>query len=346
MVSYTSFDRVIKAVDLKEADRVPVVPQITYTTARIIGIKFIDGMRNPERMADALIAGYREIGYDGIYVGWESSFNLVAESMGCKMRIGEDEIPSVAESIVKDPSDIDKVKIPDPEKDGRLPLHLRAISLVKDEVEDRVPIFRYIPGPLTLASLIRGPTLLLMELIKNPTLVHELLDLTTEASKRFGLAAVDHGANIIVIADPTASSSVVSPKMFEEFSFPYVKEILAAIKRVGAIPSLHICGKTEPILKKMSDTGAKILELDHLVDLAKAKKMVGDRVCILGNLEPSGSLLMGNPEDVENDARECIKKAAAGGGFILSSGCEIPLDAPIKNIKAMVRAAEKYGVYH
>ena len=79
----TSYRRVLAAVNLSKMDRVPVVPQITYTTSRISGLKFSEPMFDPNLMADALYSGFEHFEYDGIYVGWESSFNLMAEAMGC-----------------------------------------------------------------------------------------------------------------------------------------------------------------------------------------------------------------------------------------------------------------------
>ena len=345
MSALTPIQRVMAAVELEEPDYVPVVPQITYTTARVINIKFSEVLYNSEKMAGALVAGYRAAGYDGIYVGWESSFNLVAEAMGCRLRTRQDGVPVVEGRVVKDPSDVDKVRIVDPGRDGRLSVHLRAIELVREEVGRNVPIFRYIPGPLTLASILRGQEKLLVELIKNPDLVHDLLKLSTESSKRFGIAAVEHGADVIVVADPMASTSVISPKMFDQFVFPYTRDLLKVVSQAGGVPSLHICGKTGSILKRMIETGTRIIELDHPVDLALAKEKIGKRVCIEGNLNPTGTLLTGKPEDVEREARECIEKAAEGGGFILSSGCEVPLDAPFKNVRAMVLSSKKYGRY-
>jgi uroporphyrinogen decarboxylase len=321
------------------------VPQITYTTARIIKARVIDAVKDPEVMARALLAGYREIQYDGIYVGWESSFNLVAETMGCTLKMPVDDLPSVSESVVKTKDDIDKVKIPDPERDGRLPVHLKAIEIVKKNVDGRVPIFRYIPGPLTLATLLRGTYVALLELRTDKAFIHKLLKLSTEASKLFGVATVNYGADVVVVADPTASSSVISPDMFKEFSLPYIKEILSAVKKAGAVPSLHICGKTEPILSEMAISGARVLEVDFPVDLARAKSIVGRQVCLEGNIDPSGILLNGDVSKVMWSSKECIEKAAVGGGFILSSGCEVPLDAPIENLKAMVKAARTYGLY-
>jgi uroporphyrinogen decarboxylase len=334
------------AIELKEPDYVPVVPQITYTTARITGVRYQDALYSAEKMANALIAGYKMIGYDGIYVGWESSYNLVAEAMGCKLRIPLDGIPTVVEHVVNDPSDVDKIKVVDPEQDGRLPIHLKAIELVRKEVGRSTPIFKYVPGPFTLAGILLDQEKFLISLVRNPDIIHNILKSSTESSKRFGVAVVEHGADVVVVADPFASTSVISPKMFDQFVFLHIKEVLRAISEAGGVPSLHICGNTAPILERMVDTGARVVELDYEVNLEYAKGKIGRSVCVEGNVNPNGALLTGKPVDVEREAKDCITKASKGGGFILSSGCEVPLDTPLENVKAMVLAAKKYGRYH
>lgn len=345
MSTLTPFQRVMAVIELKEPDYVPVVPMITYTTAQLTGIQFSEALYSAEKMAKALIAGYKSAGYDGVYVGWESSFNLVAEAMGCKLQIQPNSVAFVKDRVIKEPSDLDKIEVANPERDGRLPIHLKATELVREKIGRGVPIFKYVPGPLTLASVLRGQDQLLMELVRNPDFVYDILKPATESSKRYGAATVEHGADIAVVADPIASSSVISPKMFDQFAFSPIKDVLESISDRGGIPSLHICGNTIPILERMVDTGAHIIELDYQVDLTFAKDMVGERVCIQGNIDPVGILLNGKPRDVERKARECIEKAAKGGGFILSSGCEVPINAPFENVKAMVSAAKKYGQY-
>jgi uroporphyrinogen decarboxylase len=345
MSMLTRFQRVMAAIELKEPDYVPVVPMITYATAQLTGIQFSEALYSAEKMAKALLAGYKSAGYDGIYVGWESSFNLMAEALGCKLQIQPNSVAFVRDQMIKEPSDLDKIEVPDPEIDGRLPIHLKAIELVKEKIGADAPIFKYVPGPLTLTSVLRSPDQLLMDLVKNPDFVYDILKTASESSKLYGAATVEHGADIAVVADPIASSSVISPKMFDQFAFSPIKNVSKSISDAGGIPSLHICGNTIPILERMVDTGARIIELDYKVDLTFAKDMVGERVCIQGNIDPVSILLYGKPSDVERKARECIEKAAKGGGFILSSGDEAPLNAPFENVKAMVSAAKKYGQY-
>lgn len=345
MASLTPLQRVMRVLKGKLPDRIPVIPQITYTTAQLTGVGLVEALHSPEKTAEALLAGQRELGYDAIYVGWESSFNLLAEAMGCTMRFPEDSVPQVAEHVVKSPNDLSNINIPDPHHSGRLPLHFDLIRLVKESVGDEIPLFAYTPGPFTLAGQIAGVNPLMIATIRNPTFVEDLLDITTEASIRYAQANIEAGVSVITTADPTASGSLISPKTFEIYAAPRQKTIMDSIERAGAYPSLHICGKTTPMLEQMAQTGTKIMELDHLVDMEEAKERVGDQIILMGNLNPTELLLTGTPADVERAAKRCIETVGQDGQYILSSGCEVPPLAPLANIRAMVKAAEKYGQF-
>lgn len=343
MKQLTAYQRVMTVFQGNLPDRVPVIPQITYTTAQLTGVGLVEALHSPEKTAEALLMGQRELGYDAIYVGWESSFNLLAEAMGCTMRFPEESVPQVVEHVIKTPNDVESLEIPDPMKAGRLPLHMDLLSRVKREVKGKVPLFAYTPGPFTLAGQLYGINKLMAATIQNPQFVRALVDKTTITSALYARANVKEGVDVVVTADPTASGSLISSKTFETFAAPHLKHIMMAVAKVGATPSLHICGKTTPLLKLMANTGAGILELDHLVNLKEAKAQVGDRVILMGNLDPTNLLLNGTPAQVEQAAKASIEAVGMDGRYILSSGCEIPPNAPLENIKAMVTAAEKFG---
>ena len=345
MKQLSTYQRVMHVMEGKLPDRIPVIPQITYTTAQLTGVGLVEALHSPEKTSEALLAGQRELGYDAIYVGWESSFNLLAEAMGCTMRFPEDSVPQVVDHVIKTPNDVEALEIPDPMKAGRLPLHMEMLKRIKSEVKGKVPLFAYTPGPFTLAGQLFGINKLMAATIQDPQLVRALVDKTTITSTLYARANVREGVDVVVTADPTASGSLISPKTFETFVAPHLKHIIMAVSKVGAIPSLHICGKTTPLLKLMANTGARALELDHLVDLQEAKTQVGDRVLIMGNLDPTNLLLNGTPAQVEQAARILIETVGSDGRYILSSGCEIPPNAPLENIQAMVTAAEKYGKF-
>ncbi|KLU63021.1 uroporphyrinogen decarboxylase [Peptococcaceae bacterium CEB3] len=109
-------------------------------------------------------------------------------------------------------------------------------------------------------------------------------------------------------------------------------------KERGAMTLLHICGNNTAVLDLMADTGAQILELDYKVDMKVAKARVGERVCLMGNLNPSALLLQGTVEEVEQAAAQVISNAGPRG-LILGSGCEVPMYAPQENLLAMIRVA-------
>ncbi len=108
---------------------------------------------------------------------------------------------------------------------------------------------------------------------------------------------------------------------------------------------LHICRNSMPILAEMARTGAAVLELDSPVDLAEARRAVGEGIVLKGNIDAAAVIEKGKVADVEQAVRAAIDAAAAGGRFILSTGDSIPLAAPEENIAALVEYGRKYGRY-
>jgi uroporphyrinogen decarboxylase len=157
----------------------------------------------------------------------------------------------------------------------------------------------------------------------------------------FPMALVYHN----YIHEPTASGTLISAEQFKVFAKPYLKMYAdRIIERSGSGPTLHICGNTSRIWSDMADTGATILSLDNQIDLADAKEAVGDRVCLMGNVRPIETLMKGTREQVLVEAKECLRKAHDNPkGYILSSGCGLPLDTPPENVVALMDAARIYG---
>jgi uroporphyrinogen decarboxylase len=146
------------------------------------------------------------------------------------------------------------------------------------------------------------------------------------------------------LTDPMSSTTVISPRQFREFSYPYLKELIDYIHGRGKSVTLHICGKTNKIWEAMADAGADCISIDNDADLAEAKSAVGERVRIMGNVKPSETMLQGTPAEVRREVRECVTKAwDSPKGYIVASGCSLPTDTPFANIRAMMDAVAEIG---
>ena len=337
----SSRERSVAALTGKPYDRIPVNLLISDHAARVIGVTVADYNNSAQLMAKGQIAAWLAYGADMVNTG--PGLAGIPEAIGSRLAF-PDNTPFVTDYAVKDESDLDHLKVPDPEKDGRLPLFLEAGSIVVREIGDQVPVSMTTSGPFTTAANIRGTETFLRDLHKNPEFAHRLLRLATESIVRFAEKAIQIGARL-GLADPVASGTLISQRQFRAFALPYIKETVERITAfAGVPPSLHICGNTAKIWGDMADTGVAVLSLDDMIDIGEAKTAVGERVALLGNIRPTEVMYLGGPDDVRRNAKECLSKGwDTPKGYILGLGCGLPIDTPPENIHALVQAAREFG---
>ena len=355
-------ERVRRALERKEPDRVPVFPVITALhAARATGIRYRDVVLNPWLNYEALLRAWRLYGFDGFEVGLASRLDkdisivkksgeeFLSKNGKLLARLQEYDMPIQLENEIpiKDEKDIEKIRIKTWKEyiqDGQA----EPVKKVLEEVGEDA----FIAGTAASQSMnflvsMRGSQQALLDLIDNPELAHKIMELGTEISIQIGYALIEAGVDAIYIGDAWASSTIISPGQYKEFCFPYHKKATEAFHKKGTPVYLHICGNSMPILEYMAETEVDAIEpLDPLggVDIAEVKRRVGDKVCLKGGVNTL-TLLRGTPEDVMEEAKHCIESAGRGGGYILGSGDDIPTDAPVENVKAMVEAAKIYGRY-
>jgi len=330
--------RFLNALSFKEVDQIPVIPQLTYASAKWVGLSIDEALNNGEKQLKSLLNAQEKCGYDAIYAGWEGSFTLLTTSLGAEEQIFKDKPPNVDKPLINEKEDLDKIKSLDPTKDGRIPINLKLIQELKQKTD--VPILSYIPAPLTLSGLLHGTEKIMLAIYMDPEFLQKLIDLSYKLTWKFALAKVKAGVDSITIADPTGSSDMISPKHFEQYSFPSLQKLIKDLKKEGIKVGLHICGNTKPILSLMAKTGADYLELDQAVDLGEARTEIKN-TCIIGNVSTS-ELLSAEKDQIVELSKSCIEKAGKIG-YILSSGCEVPYDTPIENIQAMVNTAIEHS---
>jgi MtaA/CmuA family methyltransferase len=155
----------------------------------------------------------------------------------------------------------------------------------------------------------------------------------------FGRALIERGANVIIVPEPTASSSMISPRTFRDLVLPLIQDLTSAL---AAPCILHICGNTAPILNSMEQSGADVLSLDQCMNLSESRQKAPD-VSLGGNVDPVNSLLLGDEKQVVENTLNCLRSAGTSR-FVLMSGCGVPPQTPIRNLRAMVRTAVDYGL--
>ena len=231
------------------------------------------------------------------------------------------------------------------DKDPRQQINHRALEMIYDAIGNEVNICHGINAPLTLAGGIVPPERLLRGTRKKGDQVHQLLRFTTDVLKQMVDSFSDLGFLDYFVYDPVASGSLISPKQYEEFALPYTHELIDHIRSRGCRwISLHICGNTEKSLDKIVKTGVDAFSLDQRVDLEVAKELVGDKVTLIGNIDPVSVFLQGSPAQMDAAVKEVIDKAADNPrGFIPSGGCGIPKEVPRENMDAFTAAVRKYG---
>ena len=350
----TSRERFLAAALLKKPDKVPAAPYNGNFGAALAGIPVSRYNTDPALMAAAHITTHEFLGTDVVVA--QSDQYYIAEGFGCLINQPYDVTPNLVKPAVQTLDEIDRLKIPDPYKDGRMHVYLDAVKKLREHFGNEVAVRGPATGPFSLASyLVGGTEFFLMEIAtadmdedaQKQRKLLDLMEISSDALIVYLKALLEAGSDVAQLGDSLASLSMISPAIYEKYVYPFECKIFTAIRPLvrekGAVTLLHICGDTRKILPLMAKTGANILEIDSLVDMGEAKALTGGSVALMGNLDPSAVLLQGTPEDVRAAALACMKGTdALSGGFILGSGCEVAPRTPPENLKALVDAAHGF----
>ncbi|MGV9103216.1 MAG: uroporphyrinogen decarboxylase family protein [Promethearchaeia archaeon] len=328
-------DIINTTISHEEPERVPVLPLVGLLSARLSNESTLELLRNPDVQARALLHSMQQFDYDGVFTVMD--LTVEAEALGAEIEYTSDRFPYVSAHPLTDLSEVSDLSIYSAEK-NRLSVFVEVTRKLRQNIGTTHLVSSYVVGPFTLAGQLFGVGTILERTVDDSESVKACIQDCALLLEPYVNDLIEAGAHNIVILEPTASNNVISPEYFEEYCSPYVRNMIESIKSQGAIATLHICGDTNRIIGNMCDTGANALSIDSAVDLVQAKKVARSRSTILGNVDTT-LLLRGTSHEVMNAAKECLEAASNNGGFILSSGCDFPIETPPKNLKALVQAA-------
>lgn len=333
-----SIERIISTINFQQADRVPVIPQIFGHAAAISNIDLGDYVRDGALIADSQLKALDKYKYDAVFALMD--VYVETEAVGSVLKYKPDRYPDIKSYAIIDDTDINSLPVPDPNTAGRMPELLKAIAALKDEVGKEVLVVGCVLGPMTLATVLAGIESVLYLTRDDAERFSRLLDYCTEVLIRFGLEQIRAGAHLPIVFDPSASPAVIPYRIFSSFELPRLKRIFDSFKKAGAAANwLHIAGPVDPILSLYPEAGVDIANIDYCVDFLDARKILPD-TCLDGNIKPL-SFVDGDPGDIASQSSRLLELSGDHGGFILSSGCEIPPESKPENISAMVNTV--YG---
>jgi uroporphyrinogen decarboxylase len=265
--------------------------------------------------------------------------SVEAEAFGSPVRFFEDEVPSVTAPIVTDEESLAKLKVP-AVGDARTGLYVSTIQIAKTLITDR-PIFAGAIGPFTLAGRLMDMTEIMTLCYDEPELVHGTLEKVTQFLIAYNTALREAGADGMVMAEPAAG--MLSPSLMGEFSSPYVKRIMEAVRNDNCEFIYHNCGNsTLSLTKEILATGAKAFHFGNAIDLAEMMKLIPADKIVMGNIDPTTQFRNGTPESMREKTLEVLNACSGYPNYILSSGCDIPPLSKLENIDMFFATAKEY----
>jgi uroporphyrinogen decarboxylase len=296
-------------------------------------------LTDAKKSAEAHLAFYNRFKPDSLIV--YNDIYLELEALGCELEFPEDSISHPKGPLLTEKSQLARLKVPDPKKDGRLPYFIELCERVSAEVRKTGAMGLGHSGPWNLAMHMRGTEKLLVDDLMDPDFVHELMRFTTEVVKTMGDAFIEAGFGPS-LGEATASCSLISPQIYHDFVKPYHKELHDYFLSKKVPMALHICGFIDPIMEDVLDTGINFISLDAPSSLKKLVDLSKGKVTIEGNV-PTGLFADGSPEEMEQAVSTCLETAAGGSGYILASGCEIPYNSTEDRIEHYFKQGHRLG---
>lgn len=298
---------------------------------------FLTMVRTPELAAEVTIQPVDLIGVDAAILF--SDILVIPEAMGMHLVMEEARGPRFPMPI-RSAGQVDALPVVDPDKDLRYVTD--AASLVKRQLQGRVPLIGFSGAPWTLAAyMVEGGGTKNFSVIKKmmldePATLMALLEKLSVSVRNYLEAQIAAGVDAVQIFDTWGG--ILAPDHFRKFSLEWIADIVARMHR-GGVPVIVFSKGIHGTLKELSTIGADVVGVDWTVDIGEARELVGDRVALQGNLDPA--YLYASPERIRHEVGSILKKYGDGPGHIFNLGHGILPDVPPDHARAMVRAVQE-----
>lgn len=309
-----------------------------------LGISHLDYFLDPELWFQSNLKIHEQFP-DIIFVpSWWMEYGMAAEpsALGAKIKFWPNNTPSEICTLQR-LEDIEDIPPYEVENDAFMALTLHRIGMQKQRIFDQghtLPIATS-RGPLCTAGFLRGTTEFMLDLIESPELAHKLIDLCTNLIIDWlkAQAKIMGTVESIFLLDDIVG--FIGEKHYMEFAHPYLKKICDAFPQ-DWIKIYHNDASIEKCLEHLPDCGFHVLNWGKQTDIARVKQRIGNRMCLMGNVNPLEVGVRGTPDDVYKATLDVLEKSA-GEGIILSVGGGVSPGMPGPNIEAMQKALAEFN---
>lgn len=337
-------ERLERTGRLEPVDRPPFVPAVYEHKAALVGRTPSAVARDGRLLAAALGREAEIYAPDALTVGIDV-YNVEAEALGAEVRYfdASNDVPAVSAPVATDLAGLARLRPPDPERDGRMPLFLAAAADLAREKRGEMAVRGAVTGPFSLACALAGDETILVGALENPAAVRQALTFAARVSTAFGRAFLRRGAGVVLF-DSKATPAVASPRVFRELILPVYRDlVMPQLKAAGArtVP-LIIGGDTAPVLKELVQTGAGQLLCDAGADVrlfrdACRAARLAVRVSVDARLVHRG------PEpEIRKAALRLLRTAGREPGLLFGCGV-VAYDTPPAHVLALRRALEDFS---
>ncbi len=317
-------------------DAVPIQPINMSFAARYAGIPFGRYVEDYRELVRGQLRFQEDFAFDALNL----CSDPCREAADCGAAIctfkDQPPTPDPERPLLAEKTDLARLTVPDPLGGGRMHDRVKGVELLVREGGGDIPIVGWVEGPMAEGADLRGIKHILYDIALDHGFIQDLFSFIIELETEFARVQVEAGADWIGVGD--AAASLVDPENYTQYVLPAEIELATRIRELGAKVRMHICGKIDHIMPTLAQVPMDMIDVDSKTDLSVVKKHVGERVMVLGNLDPVEYFVHKSPEEVIAELKECKRKI--GPKYVIGAGCEFPPESSAANIHAMKEAAE------
>ena len=343
-------DRLIRALLRQPTDTTPVwimrqagryLPE--YRATREQAGSFLDLCKNTELACEVTMQPLRRFDLDAAILF--SDILTIPEAMGLGLYFATGEGPKF-ERPLRSAADVARLGVPDPADSLRYVID--AVSLIRRELDGRVPLIGFSGSPWTLSTyMVEGGSSKEYQYIKgmmygDPQTLHRLLDTLAKSVIAYLNAQIEAGAQAVMVFDTWGG--VLSPQTYRDFSLAYMQQIVDGLKREQdgqPVPVTLFTKGGGQWLEEIAATGCNAVGLDWTVDIDNARERIGDRVALQGNLDPC--VLYADPETIRVQAKDIITRFGNHPGHVFNLGHGIHQAVNPDHLGVLVDAVHEFG---